>query len=94
MEAKEEELIRSLMDDDPELRKYYEEHGVLKRRLEELRKKPYLTPAEEMEQKRIQKQKLAGKDRIMEILAHHKSKQSAVSDQRSAIRGKVNLSTS
>jgi uncharacterized protein YdcH (DUF465 family) len=78
MEAKEEKLIRSLMDSDPELRKHYEEHVGLKRRLEELRQKPHLTPAEEMEQKRIQKQKLAGKDKIMEILAHHKSKQSAV----------------
>ena len=72
MEAKEEEFIRSLIDSDPELRQYYEEHVGLKQRLEELRQKPYLTPAEEVEEKRIQKQKLAGKDRIMEILAHHR----------------------
>lgn len=72
MEAKEEELIRSLIDYDPELRKYYEEHVGLKRRLEELRQKTYLTPAEEIEEKHIQKRKLAGKDRIMEILVHHR----------------------
>ncbi len=72
MEAKEEALIRSLIDTDSELRRYYEEHVELKRQLEDLRQKPYLTEEEEIEQKRIQKQKLAGKDRIMEILARHR----------------------
>ena len=37
MEAKEEEFIRSLMDNDPELRQYYEEHVRLKQRIEELK---------------------------------------------------------
>ena len=72
MEAKEEALIRSLIDTNSELRRYYEEHVELKRQLEDLRQKPYLTEEEEIEQKRIQKQKLAGKDRIMEILARHR----------------------
>ncbi|TMA55935.1 MAG: DUF465 domain-containing protein [Deltaproteobacteria bacterium] len=72
MEAKEEALIRSLIDTDSELRRYYEEHVELKRQLEDLRQKPYLTEEEEIEQKRIQKQKLAGKDRIMEILSRHR----------------------
>jgi uncharacterized protein YdcH (DUF465 family) len=72
MEAKEEALIRSLADTDPELRRRYEEHVELKKRLEDLRQKPFLTEEEEIEQKRIQKQKLAGKDRIMEILARHR----------------------
>jgi hypothetical protein len=72
MDVKEETLIRSLIDTDPELRRHYEEHMELKRRLENLRQKPYLTAEEEIEQKRIQKQKLAGKDRMMEILARHR----------------------
>jgi len=72
MEVKEEATIRSLIDTDPELRRHYEEHVELKRRLEDLRQKPYLTEDEEVEQKRIQKQKLAGKDRMMEILARHR----------------------
>jgi uncharacterized protein YdcH (DUF465 family) len=71
MDVKEEELIRSLLDTDPELRRHYEEHAQLKQRLQELREKPFLTEDEEVE-KNIQKQKLAGKDRIMEILARHK----------------------
>jgi uncharacterized protein YdcH (DUF465 family) len=72
MEVREEALIRSLMETDTELRHYYEEHVELKRRLEELRQKPHLTEDEEVEQKRIQKQKLAGKDRMMEILSRHR----------------------
>ncbi len=72
MEIKEEALIRSLLDSDPELRWHYDEHVELKRRLEELRQKSYLTEEEQVEQKRIQKQKLAGKDRMMEILARYR----------------------
>jgi uncharacterized protein YdcH (DUF465 family) len=72
MEAKEEALIQSLINTDPELRRHYEEHVELKRQLEHLRQKSFLTEEEEIEQKRIQKQKLAGKDRIMEILARHR----------------------
>jgi uncharacterized protein YdcH (DUF465 family) len=72
MEAKEEAQIRALLDADPELRHYYDEHVELKQRLEVLRQKSFLTEDEELEQKRIQKQKLAGKDRIMEILARHR----------------------
>jgi uncharacterized protein YdcH (DUF465 family) len=75
MELKEEAQIRLLLDTDPELRRCYEEHVELKQQLEELRKKSYLTEEEEIEQKRIQKQKLAGKDRMMEILARYRQVQ-------------------
>lgn len=74
MDVKEEELIRSLLDTDPELRQHYEEHAQLKHRLQELREKPFLTEEEEVEEKTIQKQKLAGKDSMMEILARHKQR--------------------
>jgi len=73
MEKHEEELIRSLMDADPELRRYYQEHLDLERQLATLQHRHYLTPEEELEKKRIQKLKLAGKDRIMEILGRHRS---------------------
>ncbi len=72
MEAREEERIRSLLDVEPELRRHYDEHVQLKQRLQELRDKPFLTEEEEVEEKTIQKRKLAGKDRMMEILARHK----------------------
>ena len=72
METKDEALIHSLIDRDPELRRYYEEHVALERQLTDLQQRAHLTPEEEVEKKRIQKLKLAGKDRIMEILARHR----------------------
>jgi uncharacterized protein len=73
MEKHEEELIRSLIEGDPELRHFYQEHLELERRLAALQHRHYLTPEEELEKKRIQKVKLAGKDRIMEILGRHRT---------------------
>ena len=71
MEKYEEEKILSLIDRDEELRKYYEEHLELERQLERFQHKRHLTPEEDLERKRIQKVKLAGKDRIMEILGRY-----------------------
>ncbi len=72
MEAREERLIQEHVAHDEELRAAYDEHLELKRRLEALRKKLYLTREEEMEEKRLQKLKLASKDRIMQILARYR----------------------
>ena len=71
MEAREETLVRQLADHDEELRALYEEHLALKRRLEDFRHKLYLTTEEELERKRIQKLKLASKDRMMAIVWRH-----------------------
>ena len=73
MEKHDEELIQSLVDQDPELKRFYEEHLDLERQLEGLQHKAFLTPEEDLEKKRIQKVKLAGKDRIMQILARHRA---------------------
>jgi hypothetical protein len=72
MERKDEELIKGLLDRDPELRQFYEEHVTLERQLADFQGRSHLTPEEEVEKKRIQKLKLAGKDRMMEILARHR----------------------
>jgi uncharacterized protein YdcH (DUF465 family) len=72
MEEKDEQLIRSLLEREPELRRYYEEHVDLERQLETFQHKLYLTSEEELEKKRLQKLKLAGKDKIMEILSRYR----------------------
>lgn len=72
MEKKDEELIISLLEREPELRRYYDEHSDLERQLDAFQHKHYLTPEEEVEKKRLQKLKLAGKDKIMEILSRHR----------------------
>ena len=72
MEEKDEALIQTLFEREPELRRYYEEHVDLERQLGAFQQKLYLTPEEEVEKKRLQKLKLAGKDKIMEILARYR----------------------
>ena len=68
MEQRELDLIQRHATHDQELRALYDEHLDLKRQVETLRSKHYLTVADEVEMKRIQKLKLASKDRMMAIL--------------------------
>jgi uncharacterized protein YdcH (DUF465 family) len=71
MERYEEELIQRYLSNDHELRTLYDEHQTLKHQLEDFRRRQYLTVEEEVEMKRIQKLKLASKDRMMAILNRH-----------------------
>ena len=73
MENKEEQAIVSLLDKDPELKRFYDEHQELEKQLAVFQHKLHLSSEEEIEMKRIQKLKLAGKDKIMEILGKHRS---------------------
>jgi hypothetical protein len=72
MERTEQEFIVSLLDKDPELKKYYDEHQELEKQLEDFQHKSHLTPVEEVEKKRLQKLKLVGKDKIMEIVERYR----------------------
>ena len=67
MEQVDQKVLVSLLDKDPELKRYYEEHLDLEDKLL-LFQNRYLTPEEEVEKKKIQKLKLTGKDKIMELL--------------------------
>ena len=71
MERREEELIQQFLDHDNELRALYQEHQELKQKLETFRTKIYLSTEEEFEKRRIQKLKLASKDKMMELLHRH-----------------------
>jgi uncharacterized protein YdcH (DUF465 family) len=73
MEKRDEELIHSLLPCDAELKRYYEEHLALEQRLAEFNRRLYLTSEQELEKKQIQKRKLNGKDRIMQILEKHRA---------------------
>lgn len=61
-------LVEKLCEENPRFRKLYEEHGILERQLDDLDQKPFLTPAQEVERKKVQKLKLAGKDEMESIL--------------------------
>jgi len=71
MEDYERARITALLDRDKELDDLWREHLELEKRLAELDSLPHLTPDEELERKRLQKVKLAGKDRIATIVARH-----------------------
>jgi uncharacterized protein YdcH (DUF465 family) len=74
MESRDLELIDKLVPEHEELRHLMEEHQFLERELEKLSQRRFLTPSEEMEKKRIQKLKLAGRDRIERILSGYREK--------------------
>jgi hypothetical protein len=72
MEKTEELLIAKYMQQDDELRKSVEEHRNFESALENFNKRLYLTPAEEVEKKKLQKLKLLSKDKIYQMLAKYR----------------------
>jgi hypothetical protein len=74
MEKKDEELIDLLIPENEELRKLVSEHKEFESQLEEWKNRLYLSDNENQEKRRIQKLKLAGRDRIEQILKDYRSK--------------------
>jgi uncharacterized protein len=72
---KENEIVEFLKTQNEEFRKLSEEHKNLDGLLSEIDSKRYLTAEEEIERKRIQKQKLLKKDRMAELVREHKKSQ-------------------
>jgi len=68
MGQSQEEKAAALIAKDPEFKALVEEHRQLDEKLKELDRKVYLLPDEEIERKRLQKLKLARKDKIAQIL--------------------------
>ena len=62
------DLIQRLSEENPRFRKLHEEHLLFEKQLQELDERTYLTPEEDLERKKIQKLKLAGKDEMESIL--------------------------
>jgi hypothetical protein len=72
MEEKDKLLIEKHIGSDEELRKYVEEHLLLEKKLEEFNKNVHLTADEEVEEKKMKKMKLAGRDKIEMILKKYR----------------------
>ena len=72
MEERDQDLVRNLWDNNPRFRKLYEEHQLLEKELNSMSEKSYLSPEEEVEKKKMQKLKLAGKDEMEQILSAHR----------------------
>ncbi len=70
--TKEEELINRLMKEDEDFKKIKKAHTELAGQLDEIEKKPFLTPQDEIEIKIIKKKKLVYKDEMEKILRKHR----------------------
>lgn len=68
----EQEIVENLKHGSEEFRKLIEEHHKLEGILAEMDKKVYLTPEEEIERKKVQKQKLLKKDKMAELIRDFK----------------------
>lgn len=75
MEKRDLELIQKHISSDAELKRYMDEHEEYERKLAAFNQRIYLTPQEELERKRLQKLKLAGRDRIEAILSRYRAQE-------------------
>jgi hypothetical protein len=65
---KDEELTERLWEEDEDFRQLKEEHAWFHRKVEELDKKSFLTPAERVKREELKKRKLSLKDKMEEIM--------------------------
>ena len=66
------ELVERVRKENQEFDRLYVEHQKLESELGEFARLKHLNPQEELEKKRLQKIKLAGKDRMADILREYK----------------------
>ena len=69
---KEEEIVEVLKKENSEFKKLTEEHRDLEELLAKIDSKRFLTPEEELERKKIQKQKLLKKDKMAALIRGYK----------------------
>lgn len=69
---KEQEIIESLKKENSEFRKLSEEHKSLEGVLAAIDKNIYLSPEQEIERKKLQKEKLFKKDRMAAMIRDFK----------------------
>ncbi len=72
MEVRDEELIRSLVPSNADLRSAIEEHTRLNALVDQMGAKSFLSPEQQIKKKDLKKRKLVEKDKIMRILADHR----------------------
>jgi uncharacterized protein len=70
--VKEQEIIETLKKENEEFRKVSDEHHHLDAQLTEIDRKVYLTPEEDIERKKMAKQKLILKDRMAEMIRDYR----------------------
>ena len=72
MEQRDRLLIEKHIEHDEELKKFFSEHLLFEKQLDELSAKHYLTAEDAIQQKQLKKLKLAGRDKIEMILKKYR----------------------
>ncbi len=72
MEQYEKELLEKYAQKDEDLKELLDNHIAFEKMLEKYETRPFLTPAEDQEVKKLKKKKLAGKTRMHTILSKYK----------------------
>lgn len=75
MEQIDVELIQTLLSNNEELARLWAAHQELGVQVDALDGRVYLSPEEQVELKRLKKVKLAGRDRMEQILAEYRAGQ-------------------
>ena len=70
--AEAEEFKSRLLENNEEYRQLVSKHSELEGRLQELNTKHYLSNSEQVEEVTLKKRKLQVKDRMEEIVRHHR----------------------
>jgi uncharacterized protein YdcH (DUF465 family) len=78
MAIADDRLIEILISEDDELKRCVSEHEKLDFQIRKMNQQRFLTPREEMERKTLQKKKLAGKDRIQQILIQYRKNERVI----------------
>jgi hypothetical protein len=68
MVEKDQDLTQRLSEENPRFRKLYEEHMLFEKKLQEYEEMTYLSEEADLERKKVQKLKLAGKDEMEAML--------------------------
>ncbi|MFQ5559797.1 MAG: YdcH family protein [Nitrospinota bacterium] len=64
----ESEYVEKALEMDSEFKELYNQHHLLQKKIAKMSKSPHLSSILEAEKRRLQKVKLAGKDRMSEII--------------------------
>lgn len=70
-----EKIVEVLKTENDDFRKLYSEHRHLDELLNDFNSKHYLSPEEEIEKKRLQKEKLYKKDKIASFIRDYRAHQ-------------------
>lgn len=73
MGRSDEDLVKELLERDEEFKQAYLAHQEYEKRIAEFDKRPYLSTEEQLTRKKLQKLKLAEKDKMEAILARYRA---------------------